>query len=100
MSAIIGTSPRPLLPHCFAPAFAVLYPVPDVSQYQVPSPGRQITRSMMPSPSMSPMNGLSPRAELPHWFARPALNELPDVSEYQVPSLGRHSTRSDRPSPS
>src|SRR5678815_142316 len=80
------------------PALVGSYPVPDVSQYQVPSVGRHTIRSTMPSPSMSPVNGLSPTDATPH--AREKPKPLLDISEKNVPVDGRHIARSVRPSPS
>ena len=48
------------MPHCFDPAATSLYAPEEMTQRNVPVPASHTMRSDLPSPSISPMSGISP----------------------------------------
>jgi hypothetical protein len=77
-------------------------PLDEVSQNHVPVDARHTIKSFVPSPSMSPLSGTSPRLAFPH-----AVPDAPDVvrpvvdeSHVHAPVDGRQTVRSVRWSPS
>src|SRR5688572_3662803 len=80
-------SPKPI---------AVKLPFELFRKYQAPFEGRQTARSALPSPSKSPIRGLSPFE--PNCAAENALFML--LNRYQTPFDGRKTFMSALPSPS
>src|SRR5687768_12402146 len=66
------------------------------SVYQTPVDGRYTVISPLPSPSKSPVTGISPCCPQ----CKPENWPLPLLRKYQAPSDGRNTARSSLPSPS